>query len=262
MVSLNRILRALALVLFGAAVLAAQQASHNEGQKHWGYSNEGGAVPPADWGSLPGAETCGTGHEQSPIDLASKTPVSKAAGPAFDYHPSALAIVNNGHTEQINVDPSSTITIAGQTYKLAQFHFHAPSEHTIDGRHFPLEIHFVHVNDANQPAVVVGVLVQAGAQNLVLDPAMTHLPGQEGATAAFQGPVDLGRALPSASGFWHYAGSLTTPPCTEHIQWYVMERPVEMSSAEIAAFTKVPHMAHTDRPVQSSTGRTIEHVVR
>jgi carbonic anhydrase len=260
--SLTRFLRPFALMVLGLASLSAQQASHNAEQKHWGYSSEGRAVPPADWGTLPGAELCGAGHEQSPIDLASKSSVTKAATPAFDYHPAALSIVNNGHTEQINVDPGSTIRVGGETYKLAQFHFHAPSEHTIDGRHFPLEMHFVHLNDTNQPAVVVGVLVKTGAANRVLDPAMTRLPGAEGKTATFSGRVDLAEVMSSASGFWHYAGSLTTPPCTEHIQWYVLERPIEMSSAEIAAFTKVPHMAHTNRPVQSAAGRTIEHDVR
>jgi len=260
--TLNRFFHPLALCVLGAVYLSAQQASHGEGQKHWGYSSEGGAVPPKDWGTVAGAEVCGTGHEQSPIDLASKSSASSTAGPTFSYQSSALSIVNNGHTAQINVDPGSTITLGGRTYALAQFHFHAPSEHTIDGRHFPLEIHFVHVNDAKQPAVVIGVLVQAGAANPTLGPAMARLPRNESGTSTLPGPVNLAGAFPSASGFWHYAGSLTTPPCTEHIEWFVMERPIEMSKTDIAAFTNIPHMAHTNRPVQSAAGRTIERTVR
>jgi len=262
MARLSRLLSPIAIVALAASVLAARQAASTEGQKHWGYSAEGGAIPPSAWGTVPGAALCGTGHQQSPIDLSSKAPVGTSAGLTFDYRASSLAIVNNGHTVQMNTDPGSTISVGGRTYKLAQFHLHAPSEHTIDGQHLPLEIHFVHVNDANQPAVVVGVMVRSGSANSTLDPVMARLPGEEGKTTTFSGPIALAQVLPSSGGFWHYAGSLTTPPCTEGMQWYVMDSPIDMSRQEISAFTSLGHMAHTDRPIQALGDRKVERLAR
>jgi carbonic anhydrase len=170
--------------------------------------------------------------------------------------------VNNGHTVQMTTDPGSTIAVGGKTYKLAQFHFHAPSEHTVDGQHFPLEIHLVHINEANQPAAVVGIMVKEGSANSVIDQPMNQLPSEEGKTTTFKGPFSLS-ALPSSSGgFWHYAGSLTTPPCTEGIQWFVMVNPIEMSPKEISEFASLPHMAETARPIQALGDRKLEILAR
>jgi carbonic anhydrase len=244
------------LLAFG--LLLAAQSSHSE--KHWGYSDEDGAIPPSKWGTLAGASLCGAGHQQSPIDLSTKAPAHSANVPTLDYHASGLSLVNNGHTVQANIDAGSAISVGSTTLTLAQFHFHAPSEHTVDGKHFPLEIHFVHVNDAGQPAAVLGVLVRKGHENAAIDPAMSRLPHDEGKTETLPS-IDLA-ALPPSGGFWHYAGSLTTPPCTEGVQWYVMEHAIEMSSHEISEFTSLAHMSHTARPVQPVGDRQVERLER
>src|SRR5262245_47922773 len=111
MVNLNQTLRPLVLVAAGVACLAAQQASHSEDQKHWGYSDEGGAIPPSAWGTLPGDALCGAGHQQSPIDLSTRSPVQSTPMPMLVYHISPLALLNNGHTVQASTDSGSTMKV-------------------------------------------------------------------------------------------------------------------------------------------------------
>jgi len=268
---LKHCLYVIAAAVAYAAVPAAQQtappkaapsASHTP---HWGYATGPDVVGPSQWGSLSGNTACSAGHEQSPIDLPAGSTAAmplKAGGPQFTYHPAKLVILDNGHTIQMNTDPGNAINVAGKTYKLAQFHFHAPSEHTIGGKHFPLEIHLVHVDDANRPAAVVGILVKAGESNAALDAAFKHLPQHEGEQADLASPLDLPALPPSTGGFWHYSGSLTTPPCTESVQWFVMDTAISMSQAQIASFTTIPHMDGTARPVQPLGDRKLERLAR
>ena len=124
------------------------------------------------------------------------------------------------------------------TWTLAQFHFHAPSEHTVDGTSYPLEVHLVHVDAAGKPAVVVGVFIRAGKENTALARAFQNLPAREGDKASPAGEtIDAGALLPADRTFFTYTGSLTTPPCTEGITWYVLKAPIEMSPAQIAAYS-------------------------
>ena len=147
---------AIGLATVAVVTLAAQA-------KHWGYEDSAESVGPAKWGTLPGDETCGTGKQQTPINV-----VTGAAKPqdlpdlVFGYKPSHLAMLNNGHTEQMTYDAGSTLGRVGskETWTLAQFHFHAPSEHTVDGTSYPLEVHFVHVDAAGKHARVVGVCIK------------------------------------------------------------------------------------------------------
>ena len=262
---------AVALVLFTASLSAqhTQSSEHQPGtpsahEKHWGYTDGPETVGPSGWGNLEGDGACATGSHQSPIDLpkggAAQAPKDKdTPALAFDYHRSKLSVVNNGHTVQANLDPGSTVSIAGATYRLVQFHFHAPSEHTVKGEHYPLEIHLVHVDEAGNPALVVGIFVRAGGPNAALEVPLSKLPHHEGETVNLPSvSIDLANLLPQSRGFLHYEGSLTTPPCTEGIRWYVMDSPIQMSQEQIAAFTSVPHMDGSARPTQPLKGRTLE----
>jgi carbonic anhydrase len=146
------------------------------------------------------------------------------------------------------------------TWTLAQFHFHAPSEHTVDGTSYPLEMHLVHLDAAGKPAVVVGVFIRAGKENAALARAFQSLPAKEGDTLERVGDtIDAGALLPADKTFFTYAGSLTTPPCTEGITWYVLKAPIEMSRAQIAAYAymKLEHLGHTNRPIQRLGGRVV-----
>jgi carbonic anhydrase len=121
-------------------------AEHHDRHAHWSYAGETG---PAHWGELnPEFALCSTGKHQSPIDLA-KVEMKDLPDIVFNYKPVDVDIVNNGHTIQVNEESGGSIEIDGTTYVLAQFHLHAPSEHTIDGRHARAELHW---STSRQPA--------------------------------------------------------------------------------------------------------------
>ena len=230
-------------------------------EKHWGYEDGPDTVGPASWGDLPGDEPCKLGKAQSPIALADTGDgaATPAAGPAlsFDYKPSKLSMVNNGHTVQVNYDKGSSVTEGGVTYTLAQFHAHAPSEHTLNGNTYPLEIHLVHLDSAGKPALVVGVFVKEGAENAALAAAFRALPGKKDESSEPAGAtVDASGILPASRTHFAYDGSLTTPACTEGVRWRVMREPIEMASAQIEAFRSIPHLAHSNRPLQPLNART------
>jgi len=226
-----------------AVVLIVAQEEH---PPHWTYEGEEG---PDHWGELdPAFEACATGAEQSPIDLTNAE--------AFDlvdvqtnYQPSALTILNNGHTIQANYDVGSTMVVNGLTYDLLQFHFHTPSEHTIDGEAFPLEVHFVHRNAEGGLAVIGVMLVEGEAENDAYAPVFAAMPAEEAEPDAVEGvTIDANVMLPEDQLYYTYRGSLTTPPCSEGVRWIVMTTPVELSAAQIEAFQAIFEL--NARPVQ------------
>lgn len=218
---------------------------------HWTYEGEEG---PAHWGELsPDFAACSAGLQQSPIDIPAGAPVNPA-DIVFNYSPSALTVVNNGHTIQANYDAGSTITIDGMDYQLLQFHFHGDSEHTVAGQHSPMEAHFVHGNAAGQLAVV-GVMLKEGDANVALEPVFANMPAEKGDPVAVAGAtVSAGDVLPVDRSYYRYDGSLTTPPCTEGVKWFVMANAVTISAGQQAAYTDL----HADnyRPVQAMNARS------
>jgi len=234
------------------------EAAH---EKHWAYEDGAETVGPAKWGTLAGDATCATGKQQAPINLSAGAATPQdVPNLVFGYKPSSLSMTNNGHTVQMTYQAGSSLGRVGgkDMWTLAQFHFHAPSEHTVDGTSYPLEIHLVHLDAAGKPAAVVGVFVQAGKENAALARAFQSLPAKEGDAIAPVGEtIDAGALLPADKTFFTYAGSLTTPPCTEGITWYVLKAPIEMSRAQIAAYTQLEHLGHTSRPIQSLAGRVV-----
>jgi carbonic anhydrase len=208
---------------------------------------------------------CGEGLEQSPIDLANTAPIEL---PAVEFDtPSdhevevlnqegVIDALDNGHTIQINTKSAEKMTVGDKTYALVQFHFHAPSEHTVDGEHFPMEMHFVHRAEDGALAVV-GVLIQEGAENPSLVPLWEQLTQAPGTQAAVRIPPEFAEHLFSgeATGIYHYRGSLTTPPCSEGVKWYIRKTPAQLSGDQIAAFKAV--YEHNNRPVQARGDRTV-----
>ncbi len=219
---------------------------------HWGYEGEEG---PEHWGALSADYGgCATGQRQSPVDLT-VTDAEDLADPVFKYQPSAFAIFNNGHTIQVNYEAGSTIEVDGIPYRLLQFHFHHPSEHTVAGASFPMEMHLVHQNEERGLAVV-GVLLQRGRSNQALAPIWGHLPADKGEAERISGvTINASDLLPEERSFYQYEGSLTTPPCTEGVRWMVMRTPIELSEAQLAAFDAIHHI--NNRPVQPLGNRTV-----
>ena len=173
----------------------------------------------------------------------------------FRYEESPLSILNNGHTIEVEYEEGSTIAVDGRRYGLAQFHFHAPSEHQVDGTRFAAEIHLVH-RDANDRIAVVGLLVEEGAENQALASAWAHLPAKESTAEPIEAKVvDADRLLPRGRSYYRYPGSLTTPPCTEQVTWLIMTERIQMSGEQLGALTDIVRM--NNRPPQPLGERRI-----
>ncbi|KTG16224.1 MULTISPECIES: carbonic anhydrase [unclassified Guyparkeria] len=219
---------------------------------HWSYRGDTG---PAKWASLDASfETCGQGVNQSPIDLQTPVPADQPA-PTFDYRAGGRHLVNNGHAVQVDYDEGSTLTIDGRDYQLKQFHFHAPSEHTVDGEHFPLEVHFVHSN-AEGNLAVVAVLFEQGNASDALAPIAANLPASAGDEADLDTAIDATELLPIKLEHYRYNGSLTTPPCSEGVRWTVMQQRPTLSTDQIQAFETAIGQEN-NRPVQPLNARIV-----
>jgi carbonic anhydrase len=231
-------------------------------EKHWAYATTPETAGPAEWGSLPGNSACAAGKRQSPVDLATRAPFPVEAKDlpnlVFKYGTTKLHLVNNGHTVQADVEKGSTVEIDGAAWALLQLHFHAPSEHSLDGLHYPMEMHLVHAGPDGKPGLVVGVFLVQGGDNPAFTPLLSDLPKVKGARKDDSSvTVDLAKLLPENRAYLAYDGSLTTPPCTEGIRWYVLRSPMGITGEQLGAFVTVPHLNPTNRPVQPLAGRKV-----
>jgi carbonic anhydrase len=219
--------------------------------QHFGYSGEAG---PANWGKLDAKNVlCAIGRNQSPIDL--KDFVEADLQPLRqDYKATAAEVVNNGHTIQVNYAPGSTLAVAGRTFELKQFHFHAPSENRINGRQFPMEAHLVHA-DKDGNLAVVAVMFEEGGANQLLTSVWSAMPAKEGKTA-LPGGLSVTGLLPASTDYYRFNGSLTTPPCSEGVMWLVVKRPATASKAQIDQFSRTMGFAN-NRPIQPVNARPV-----
>jgi len=215
---------------------------------HWDYE---GPMGPENWGKE--FPTCAKGKSQSPLDI--KGPFEKVkVSVAPEYKNGQLKILNNGHTIQVNVEPGSKLRIDGLVYDLLQFHFHKPSEELIEGKPSAMVIHFVHKNAAGQLAVV-GVLLKEGNENPGIKTLWEHLPAKEGPEVApdkvMFNPSNL---MPREMDFYSYEGSLTTPPCTEKVKFFILKSQVNIAREQVGAFP----FKKNARPVQPLNDRLIQ----
>jgi carbonic anhydrase len=216
---------------------------------HWAYTGEEG---PDRWGELASSfSTCGTGTAQSPVDLPS-TAEPEDDDLVLAYSPVDEEAVDTGHTLQLNAQPGAGLTYGGVEYALQQVHYHDPSEHTIDGLNAPVEFHFVN-RDAEGNLLVLGVLGVQGEHNEAFEPLV-------GAATAGVMPaastVDVPAMMPSSLHHFAYEGSLTTPPCTEGVQWLVFDTPVQLGQDQIE--TLEARYDDNNRPIQPLNDRKIQ----
>lgn len=249
----------MALLLPGAA--SAQSGGGHAA--HWGYGAGNG---PDDWGSMNTEwRLCAEGRWQSPIDLTHAARIDLPAGVIHTPSGEQVELLNqagvigaldNGHTIQVNAQTGETMTVGDKTYALVQFHFHAPSEHTVDGKYFPMEMHFVHQAEDGALAVV-GVLLEEGAQNPSIELLWKQLPQTSGAETTVEIPADFADHIFPEIGYgvYHYVGSLTTPPCSEGVKWYIRSLPTQLSREQINAFTKF--YDQNNRPIQPLSDRQL-----
>ncbi|MBR81115.1 MAG: hypothetical protein CL444_04915 [Acidimicrobiaceae bacterium] len=234
----------------------------------WSYEGKTG---PEYWSKLnPAWSVAGKGKRQSPIDIVTTRAVDgmRLEQPLqrpvqVFYNPtSTVKVVNNGRTIQANLesDDNNTIMLGGERYNLLQFHFHHRSEHRIDGKDFPMEVHLVHAQEANPAKLaVIGVMIDEGPENAALKEIWENLPkparhdgGHQIVPSYTLDPTSL---IPREGDYFQYRGSLTTPPCTENVFWTVMEKPIEMSAAQVEVFRKL--LPHNSRNVQEAFDRLL-----
>lgn len=197
----------------------------------WNYLDHG----PDQWGKLDQEwKMCQVGKEQSPINIQTKKVLVNAGHLNFSYELASDNIINNGHTLQINFNKGNFVEWNGDKFNLLQFHLHTPAENKIDDKGFPLEIHFVH-QDEQGKLLVVSVLFEKGEANPILQSIIDVLPLQEMKKDKLQIKVNPFQT----TGFYNFNGSLTTPPCSENVQWIVMEHTLQASEKQITALHKV-----------------------
>jgi carbonic anhydrase len=230
------------------AVSRAQQSQ----APHWSYE---GKEDPKHWGSIdPAFSACKMGHNQSPIDI-SHTQLADLPALKFSYKPVPLSIVNNGHTIMINYAPGSTLTVGNKVYAMKQFHFHHPSEEHINGKGFDMVAHLVH-SDSDGHVAVVAILFKSGAPNPLLETLWKNIPREKDKTVEISTvSVNVEELLPSQHGYYSYNGSLTTPPCTEGVTWYVLKAISTLSDEQLAAIMKL--YPHDNRPIQRLNHRKV-----
>ncbi len=245
----------MALGMFLASCTATQKHMTSEHhKKHWSYDGE---TAPAFWATFETESECGS-HQQSPINIITKeTKETDSNQLKFHYTPSTLInnVVNNGHSIQFNFDDGNTITFGGKEYALKQLHFHESSEHTINGIRYPIEIHLVHVSSDNKIAVV-GILGYEGDASQQFSYLTHFLPLKPKETQFVHHKFNLSDILPKQKDYYTYSGSLTTPPCSEHVNWIVFQHPISLSLEQVEKIHKnMPD--HNYRPTQPLNGRTV-----
>jgi carbonic anhydrase len=256
-------LTAVALALTGSASASAvanapTSAVATAAGPEWSYE---GATGPEHWGDLFPTCAATSTSKQSPVDIptGSLGASRKVKAPELDYERAAFTVVDNGHA--IEGVPTkigaNAITLDGKRFVLQQFHLHAPSEHTVDGKPAAMELHLVHKSSDGKLAVL-GVLLELGRENAALADFFDSIPAAAAATSSSAPKavqINPAHLVPAWSDLVRYDGSLTTPPCSEGVLWNVYERPRMISKAQLEAFTAVH--PENSRPVQPLNARTL-----
>lgn len=217
----------------------------------WTYS---GTTGPDGWAELdPANAACALGERQSPIDLDGAVP-----GPQGDlslaYHLNQLTFTDVHRTLSVTAEPGGVMTYDGTRYDFAELHFHTPSEHTRSGSHADLEAHFVHAT-SDRSLAVIGVMFSATDGDHPLDALLASMPGEPGGSTTGGSLVDLQRLIPTGSRRFRYTGSLTTPPCSEGVEWIVMEESQPVGGTALEAYRG--RYPANNRPVQPLNRRTV-----
>jgi carbonic anhydrase len=224
----------------------------------WSYE---GATGAAHWGDLdPAYAACKTGKEQSPIDIrnAGKADLSALK---FEYIGSPLKyLIDNGYTIRVNYHDApgsgSFLIAGGKRYHLTQFHFHRPSEEYIHGKPYDMVVHLMH-ESSDGKVTGVAVLLKTGGANATIRKIWDHMPMTKGNEEEIAGvEIDPAGLLPRDLGYYTYMGSVTAPPCTEGVTWFVLKTPVDISAEQISAFAKL--YPHDVRPLQPLNGRVVK----
>jgi carbonic anhydrase len=236
-------------LLLGA--LLSSSAAFSADTNHWTYSGEQG---PENWAALAPEFAACAGKNQSPINLTGF--IRARLDPLkISYQAGGTEILNNGHTVQVNYAAGSSFSMHGIQFELKQFHFHAPSENHVDGKSYAMEAHLVHA-DKDGNLAVVALMFDEGAENKALAKIWPLIPDKAGEKTALRPPFDVAQLLPARRDYYEFNGSLTTPPCTEGVLWFVIKKPVTASAHQVETFSHTMHHPN-NRPVQPINARTV-----
>ncbi|MFZ0639082.1 MAG: carbonic anhydrase family protein [Candidatus Acidiferrales bacterium] len=244
------------LLLLVVAALLVPAGPRAQWRTPWSYNR--GADGPAHWGNLDPLYAACNGQEQSPIDIRT---AQKADLPAVRFVDKSgpLTIINNGYTAlRVNyaAGNGNFLIVGDQRYELTQFHFHHPSEEQIRGKPSDMVLHLMY-KSSDGKVVGVAVLLRAGSANPVVQQLWKYMPETAGKEHLIPGvevnPVGL---LPHDTAYYTYVGSVTAPPCTEGVTWFVLKAQMAVSPAQIAKFARL--YPHDVRPVQPLNGRVVQ----
>ena len=247
-----------ALVASTILLVACQSDTKTENSKskdvQWGYT---GSTGPDHWGDLSkDYELSKNGKEQSPINITGAEDVDL---PELNLNnqESEAQVENNGHTIEVSFkNPKNTLTIGNEVYKLQQFHFHSPAENEIDGQTYPLEGHFVYKTD-NGKITVISVLYNYGDENQALKQIWDKMPQAANTETELSQAISLDDFYPEDKDYYNFEGSLTTPPCTEGVNWIVFKNQETVSKEQVEKFTQTLGFEN-NRPIQDTNGRQIK----
>jgi len=221
----------------------------------WQYVGNHG---PLVWNRLdPSYQACNKGHEQSPIDIRGAH-LNKALQPLeFHYIGGSVTLENTGRSIIVDVNPGSYLIAGGVRYELVQFEFHHPGESAVNGKLTDMDVELLHKSSDGKLAIVeILMAMDRGSPNAVLAMLWPHLPQKAGTTEKVAEMVNAGGFLPADRGYWTYMGSLSAPPCTEGVRWFVLENPITVSLDQLRTFSFIFRV--NSRPVQDTHGRRIE----
>ncbi|MCK0192502.1 carbonic anhydrase family protein [Arenibacter sp. F20364] len=229
---------------------------HQKEKKHWTYEGETG---PEHWIEIEKESEC-DGKRQSPINIIDIDVQDDNLLKPLDTHYSRNVkiheVTNNGHTIQYNFEKGDFILLNNEKYELRQIHFHEASEHTINGIRYPLEMHLVHINKDNKIAVLA-VLAKEGVSSEPFTFLEKYLPVKNGETKLINSKFDLNLSLPKSKDYYTYSGSLTTPPCTQNVAWFIYKTPITISVGQVKELQKLLPI-NNYRNEQSINGRIVK----
>jgi carbonic anhydrase len=232
--------------------------SENHDGEHWSYEGKTG---PAHWAELEEESVC-DGLHQSPINIITKDVIKSLTLETMEinYTPSTKIhdVINNGHTIQYNFEEGDFIMYKGEKFNLKQIHFHEPAEHTINGIRYPAEMHMVHSNQYNQLSVIA-IMAQEGEASAPFDFLEKYLPVNPNETKTIDTSFDLNLNLPEDKNYYNYTGSLTTPPCTEGVNWFVFNSPITISVEQVKKLQELMPI-NNYRPENPLNGRVVKTI--
>lgn len=234
------------------------ESMHQKENKHWTYDGETG---PEHWAEIEKQSEC-DGKRQSPINIIDVDVIDDTSLHPININYSSNVriheVTNNGHSIQYNFNKGDYIILNDEKYELTQIHFHEASEHTINGVRYPLEMHMVHVGMDNKIAVLAIMAIE-GESSEPFTFLENYLPVKKGETKQINTNFDLNLNLPKTREYYTYEGSLTTPPCTQNVSWYIFKTPITISLDQVKQLRELmPFNNYRDE--QPINGRIVKQI--